>query len=250
VTAPATSSAARTEHAALLEVDNVSAAYSSFRALFDVSFSAPEGTAVALLGSNGAGKTTVARVLTGLVKPTSGHIRFDGQDITGMPAWRIARLGIAHAPEGRSVFASLSVDENLVLSFRQSLGRNGVAAGLERAYTRFPQLASRRQQSAGTLSGGEQRMLSLARVFADPPRLLVVDELSLGLAPSVVDAVFEALQEIRDAGTTLIVIEQHVDRALALAAHVVLLAQGSVVYRGLAADVGDEVERLLPGEPA
>lgn len=241
---------AHTDEAPLLEVDQVSAGYSSFRAVFDVSFTAPQGTAVALLGSNGAGKTTVARVVTGLVKPTSGRIRFDGQDITGLPAWRVARLGIAHAPEGRSVFASLSVDENLVLSFRQSLGRNGVAAAIERAYGRFPQLATHRQQSAGTLSGGEQRMLSLARVLADPPRLLVVDELSLGLAPSVVDVVFETLAEIRDAGTTLIVIEQHVDRALALAEHVVLLAQGRVVYRGLAAEVGDEVERLLPGEPA
>jgi branched-chain amino acid transport system ATP-binding protein len=245
-----TSSAlAHTDEAPLLEVENVSASYSSFRALFDVSFTAEQGTAVALLGSNGAGKTTVARVVTGLVKPTSGHIRFAGEDVTGASAWKLARLGIAHAPEGRSVFASLSVEENLVLSFRQSLGRNAVPAALERAYGRFPKLGERRRQSAGTLSGGEQRMLSLARVLADPPRLLVVDELSLGLAPSIVDLVFETLAEIRDGGTTLIVIEQHVDRALALAEHVVLLGQGRVLYRGLAAEVGDEVERLLPGEP-
>ncbi|MBV8388091.1 MAG: ATP-binding cassette domain-containing protein, partial [Acidimicrobiia bacterium] len=113
-----------------------------------------------------------------------------------------------------------------------------------------PRLAERRRQSAGTLSGGEQRMLSLARVFADPPRLLVVDELSLGLAPAIVDSVFDALAEIRERGTTLVVIEQHVDRALTLADHVVLLTQGRVVYRGLAAEIGDQVERLLPGEPA
>jgi branched-chain amino acid transport system ATP-binding protein len=242
--------AAVPELAPLLELDNVCASYATFRALFDVSFAAPEGTAVALLGSNGAGKTTVARVITGLIKPTSGHIRFDGQDVTDLPAFRLARLGIAHAPEGRSVFSSLSVEENLVLSFRQTLGRGGVPDALERAYERFPRLAERRRQSAGTLSGGEQRMLSLGRVLADPPRLLVVDELSLGLAPAVVDTVFETLGEIRDRGTTLIVIEQHVDRALALAEHVVLLGQGQVIYRGLAADVGAEVERLLPGEPA
>jgi branched-chain amino acid transport system ATP-binding protein len=234
----------------LLALEGVSAGYASFHALFDVSFNVPEGSALALLGSNGSGKTTVARVCTGLVAPTSGRIRFGGHDVTGSPAWRIARLGVAHAPEGRSVFASLTVEENLVLSFRQSLGRAGVAPALERAYARFPQLGERRRQGAGTLSGGEQRMLSLARVLADPPKLLVVDELSLGLAPAVVDTVFATLAEIREGGTTLLVIEQHVDRALSLAEHVVLLAKGRVVYRGLAAEIGDEVERLLPGEPA
>jgi branched-chain amino acid transport system ATP-binding protein len=125
-----------------------------------------------------------------------------------------------------------------------------VPDALERAYTRFPRLAERRRQTGSTLSGGEQRMLSLARVFADPPRLLVVDELSLGLAPAIVDVVFDALAEIRERGTTLIVIEQHVDRALAFAEYVVLLSQGRVVYRGLAAEIGDQVERMLPGEPA
>ena len=235
---------------ALLELQSVDAGYAAFRALFGVSLTVPEGSALALLGSNGSGKTSVARVISGLITPTAGHLRFDGRDVTGLSAWRLSRLGIAHAPEGRSVFASLSVEENLVLGFRQSLGRNGVDDALERAYERFPALAGRRRQNAGTLSGGEQRMLSLARVFADPPRLLVVDELSLGLAPAIVDSVFDALDEIRSRGTTLVVIEQHVDRALALADHVVLLAKGRVVFRGLAADVGEEVERLLPGEPA
>ena len=235
---------------ALLELEKVDAGYAAFRALFGVSFAVPEGSALALLGSNGSGKTSVARVISGLITPTAGHMRFAGQDVTGLSAWRLSRLGIAHAPEGRSVFASLSVEENLVLAFRQSLGRSGVAGALEHAYERFPRLAERRRQNAGTLSGGEQRMLSLARVFGDPPRLLVVDELSLGLAPAIVDTVFDALAEIRDRGTTLVVIEQHVDRALAFADYVVLLTQGRVVYRGLAAEIGDQVERLLPGEPA
>ena len=235
---------------ALLELENVDAGYAAFRALFGVSFAVPEGAALALLGSNGSGKTSVARVISGLIAPSAGRLRFAGQDVTGLSAWRLARMGIAHAPEGRSVFASLSVEENLVLAFRQSLGRSGVAAALEHAYERFPRLAERRRQNAGTLSGGEQRMLSLARVFGDPPRLLVVDELSLGLAPTIVDTVFDALAEIRDRGTTLVVIEQHVDRALAFADYVVLLTQGRVVYRGLAAEIGDQVERLLPGEPA
>jgi branched-chain amino acid transport system ATP-binding protein len=234
----------------VLELDNVDAGYAAFRALFGVSFTVPQGSALALLGSNGSGKTSVARVISGLITPTAGHVRFAGEDVTGVSAWRLARMGIAHAPEGRSVFASLSVEENLVLAFRQSLGKAGVAGGLERAYQRFPRLAERRRQSASTLSGGEQRMLSLARVVADPPRLLVVDELSLGLAPAIVDAVFDALADIREAGTTLVVIEQHVDRALELVDYVVLLTQGRVVYRGLAAEIGDQVERLLPGEPA
>jgi branched-chain amino acid transport system ATP-binding protein len=234
----------------LLELDGVDAGYGTFRALFGVSFAVPEGSALALLGSNGSGKTSVARVVSGLITPTAGRLRFAGENVTGRSAWRLTRLGIAHAPEGRSVFASLTVEENLVLGFRQAFGRNGVADALERAYTRFPALTGRRRQNAGTLSGGEQRMLSLARVFADPPRLLVVDELSLGLAPAIVDSVFDALAEIRDRGTTLVVIEQHVDRALALADLVVLLAKGRVVFRGLADEVGEEVERLLPGEPA
>jgi branched-chain amino acid transport system ATP-binding protein len=236
--------------APLLELDGVDAGYAAFRALFGVSLAVPEGSALALLGSNGSGKTSVARVISGLITPTAGHMCFAGADVTGLSAWRLTRLGIAHAPEGRSVFASLSVEENLVLGFRQSLGRSGVADALERAYDRFPALAGRRRQSAGTLSGGEQRMLSLARVIADPPRLLVVDELSLGLAPAIVDSVFDTLEDIRARGTTLVVIEQHVDRALALADHVVLLAKGRVIFRGLADEVGEEVERLLPGEPA
>ena len=234
----------------LLELEEIDAGYAAFRALFGVSLAVPEGSALALLGSNGSGKTSVARVVSGLIAPTAGRMRFAGQDVTGAPAWRLTGVGIAHAPEGRSVFASLSVEENLVLGFRQSLGRTGVPGALERAYERFPALAGRRRQNAGTLSGGEQRMLSLARVFADPPRLLVVDELSLGLAPAIVDNVFDALEDIKARGTTLVVIEQHVDRALGLADHVVLLAKGRVIYRGLAAEIGDEVERLMPGEPA
>jgi branched-chain amino acid transport system ATP-binding protein len=234
----------------LLELEDVDAGYAAFRALFGVSFSVPEGSSLALLGSNGSGKTSVARVISGLITPTAGRLRFGGRDVTGLSAWRLARMGIAHAPEGRSVFASLTVEENLTLGFRQSLGRSGLAEALERAYDRFPRLAERRRQTGSTLSGGEQRMLSLARVFADPPRLLIVDELSLGLAPAIVDVVFDALAEIRERGTTLVVIEQHVDRALGFAEYVVLLTQGQVVYRGLAAEIGDQAERLLPGGPA
>jgi branched-chain amino acid transport system ATP-binding protein len=223
--------------APLLELLDVYAGYGPFRALFGVSLTVPAGSAVALLGPNGAGKSTVARVATGLVPATSGRIRFEGEDVTGRRPYRLARMGIAHAPEGRSVFASLSVEENLVLRFRAALGRAGVAAALRRAYRSFPPLAERRRQKAGTLSGGEQRMLSLAAVLANPPRLLVVDELSLGLAPAVIDDVFAALTQIRDAGTSLLIVEQHVARALSLADYAVLLSKGQVERSGPAAEI-------------
>ncbi|HVX17171.1 MAG TPA: ABC transporter ATP-binding protein [Acidimicrobiales bacterium] len=231
--------------APLLELDSVNAGYGPFRAVFDVSFSIGEGEVVALLGANGAGKTTLARVVTGLVPVTSGAVRFDGHDITNLKAWRIAPLGIVHAPEGRSVFASLSVEENLTLDFQRSLGRRGVAAGLERAFELFPRLGDRRKQRAGTLSGGEQRMLSLARVLVRPPRLLVVDELSLGLAPIIVDEVYGLLDQVRSAGTALLIIEQYVGHAMQIADSVVLLQHGEVVYDGSPAALGDISERLL-----
>ena len=191
--------------------------------------------------------TLVARVCSGLLKPTSGRLLFAGDDITGQRAYRLARLGIMHAPEGRSVFATLSVEENLALSFRRAVGRAGVPAALERAYELFPRLAGRRRQLAGTLSGGEQRMLALARVLVSPPQLLICDELSLGLAPIVVEEVYRILRTIRDAGTALLLVEQHVRHALDLADEVVVLTKGEVVLRGAAAELREELgERLLP----
>ncbi len=228
-----------------LQLSGVDAAYGPFRALFDVSFTAPAGQVTALLGPNGAGKTTVARVASGLVLPTKGRVLVGGQDVTGLPAWKVARRGVAHAVEGRSVFASLTVEENLVLSFRvhgadDGHGAANVADALARAYDAFPKLASRRAQLAGTLSGGEQRMLSLARVLAAPPALLIADELSLGLAPTIVDDVYEALGAVRAAGTSLLIVEQQVRRALEVADVAVVLGRGSVRYAGPAADISDE----------
>jgi branched-chain amino acid transport system ATP-binding protein len=159
--------------------------------------------------------------------------------------WRIAPLGVVHAPEGRSVFGTLTVDENLTLEFRRSLGRKGVGAGLERAFELFPRLGERRKQLAGTLSGGEQRMLSLARVLVQPPRLLIVDELSLGLAPIIIDEVYATLEKVCEEGTTLLLIEQYVGHAIGLADSVVLLQHGEVAYDGSAAGLGDVAERLL-----
>jgi len=208
--------------------------------------SVPAGSVTALVGSNGAGKSTIARVASGLVPVSNGRIFFAGEDVTGLSTWRLVRLGMAHAPEGRSVFATLDVEDNLRLTFIRALGRKRAGEALERAYARFPGLADRRRQLAGTLSGGEQRMLALARVLAVPPKLLVVDELSLGLAPRVVDDVYRALREIRDAGTSLLVIEQQLPRALKLAEQLVVLRKGRVVESGPVGDLSDLARELLP----
>jgi branched-chain amino acid transport system ATP-binding protein len=226
---------------------NVSASYGPFRAIFDVSLEVPQGKAVALLGSNGAGKTTIARICSCLVKPTAGELLLDGEDVTGLRPFQLARRGVMHAPEGRSVFASLTVEENLALGFRREVGRAGVPAALERAFELFPRIGDRRRQVAGTLSGGEQRMLALARVLPRPPRLLICDELSLGLAPIIVEEVYRVLGNIRDAGTALLLVEQHVRHALDLADDVVVLTKGAVALRGKASELRDELsERLLP----
>ncbi len=221
---------------ALLELDGVEAAYGPFRSLFGVSLRIEAGKVLALLGANGAGKTTVARVCTGLIAPSAGAVRFDGEEFAGRKAYEFARAGIVHAVEGRSVFATLSVEENLVLAVSRGRARTKVAEVLDRAYGLFPRLGERRRQVAGTLSGGEQRMLSLARVLVDQPRLLVADELSLGLAPIIVDDVYATLARIRDAGTTILIVEQHVGHALALADDAVVLEKGCVMYAGPAAD--------------
>jgi len=233
----------------VLELRGVRAAYGPYEALFDVSLTVRTGRALALFGANGAGKSTVARVVSGLVPTTRGTIRFDGRDITGRPAYEIARMGLSQLTEGRSVFASLTVEENLALSFRRAFGRKGVSDAVARAYESFPRLEERRNQSAGTLSGGEQRMLALARVLVLHQKLLVVDELSFGLAPVVVDEVYAALQRVLAAGTSLLLIEQHVDRALVLADDVVVLSKGRVVYDGPAAGVEGQLGDLVLGRP-
>jgi branched-chain amino acid transport system ATP-binding protein len=230
---------------AALDLDRVSASYGPYRALFSVTFSVPARGVTALIGSNGAGKSTVSRVVTGLLASTEGSIHLNGRDVTGLPAYKIARAGTAHVPEGRGVFASLTVEENLRLVFRQRGGRKCVPESLERAYAAFPVLGERRRQHGGTLSGGEQRMLSLAKVLVLPPSLLVADEISLGLAPVVIDTVYEGLRKINQAGTALLVVEQQVDRVLDLADTAVVLEHGSVAYRGAADGALAAVERVM-----
>ncbi len=229
----------------ILTLRDVNAAYGPYRALFNVSFRVPAGGVVALVGSNGAGKSTVARTVTGLVTATSGEIVFAGQNVTQLPAFKIARLGMAHVVEGRGVFSSLTVEENLTLAFRQRAGRGKLGENLTRAYENFPILGERRRQVAGTLSGGQQRLLSLAKVLVVPPKVLVADELSLGLAPVVVDAVYEGLAQINRNGTALVVVEQQVHRVLTLATWAVVLEHGSVVYEGEPGGAANAVESLM-----
>jgi branched-chain amino acid transport system ATP-binding protein len=234
----------------LLELRAVDAGYGPFKALFGVSFAVEPGRVLTLHGSNGCGKTTVARVCSGLVAPSAGEVILDGVSMTGRHAYEDARAGVTHAPEGRSVFASLTVKENLQLALLRSRGKHGVDAAIAEAFEMFPRLADRSHQLAGTLSGGEQRMLSLSRVLVDKPRLLIADELSLGLAPIIVDEVYATLRRIRDAGTTLLIVEQHVGHALGIADDVIVLIKGEVAFSGPVAELGDLSERLLTGGAA
>jgi branched-chain amino acid transport system ATP-binding protein len=236
--------------APLLELRDVDAGYGPFKALFGINFAVERGRVLTLLGSNGSGKTTIARVCSGLVEPSAGEVLFDGAVMTNCHAYEFARAGVTHAPEGRSVFASLTVQENLQLALLRSRGKQGLDGAIAEAYELFPRLGDRHRQLAGTLSGGEQRMLSLARVLVDKPRLLIADELSLGLAPIIVEEVYATLGRIRDSGTTLLIVEQHVSHALAIADEVIVLVKGAVSFFGPVAELGDLTERLLSGGSA
>lgn len=223
--------------APVLALDDIHAGYGQFQALFGLSLEVRPVGALAIVGHNGMGKTTVARVASGLIVPTRGRVMIDGQDFTGRAAHDFVRAGVVHAPEGRSVFATLSVQENLMLAFRGKFGRQGVGTALGRVYEMFPRLGNRQTQLAGSLSGGEQRMLTLARVLVLEPRLLIADELSLGLAPIITDEVYKVLMRIKASGTSLVVIEQHIRHALEVADQVIVLDRGRVVYQGPTDDV-------------
>jgi branched-chain amino acid transport system ATP-binding protein len=219
--------------AAALLVENLEVRYGAALAVRDVSFELPKGSVLAVLGTNGAGKSSVARACSGLVTPTRGSIRLDGADVTNTSAERIRRAGLVHLPEGRGIFPNLTVLENLKLAVYLLKDRE---EGLRRAFDLFPVLAQRRGQRAGSLSGGEQQMLSLARALTTNPQVVIVDEPSLGLAPKVVDNVFESLGRAKAEGLTIMIIEQFAHRALALADRCVVLRQGTVSWSGSARD--------------
>jgi branched-chain amino acid transport system ATP-binding protein len=236
---------------ALLRVVDLQVAYGDAKALFGVSFDVPTGSVTAVLGANGAGKSSLAAAIGGVVPPSGGTIEFDGQDVTGLPAHKMSRLGVSFVPESRNIFPHLSVRDNLRAQMRFTVPRAERGPALERALELFPVLAERSRQAAGTLSGGEQQMLSLARVLAAPPKLLIADEMSLGLAPKMVDLVFESLVRIRDQGVTVLLVEQFVERALGLADEAVILRRGRVGWRGHAHEAGTELlAEYLGGETA
>lgn len=220
----------------LLEVRGLEVAYGDAKCLFGVDFSLNEGRALAILGPNGAGKSSLAGAIAGLVKPTAGSVSYAGENITGIAPYKVRRKGIAFVPEGRGIFPNLSVLDNLRVLLRAEVPRADRSDALERVYAHFPVLAERRNQAAGTLSGGEQQMLTLSRVLAKPPRLLLADEMSLGLAPKLVDNVFQALELAREDRVTIVLIEQYVERALNFADDAIVLRQGEVAWRGPASE--------------
>ena len=224
----------------ILRVAELEVRYGDGIALVGVSFEVKGASATAILGPNGAGKSTLARALAGLVPVANGRVFFMDEDITEMASYRRRRMGLAYLPEERGIFPSLTVSENLRLAVRL-LSRQEKQVGLEKAFDAFPVLKERGTQRASTLSGGEQQMLALGRIMSVQPKLVVADEISLGLAPRVVDEVFRGLERLRDSGVAVVLIEQFVDRALSFSDHGVILRNGSPSWIGAVGDLGEDV---------
>jgi len=225
----------------MLEVRDLVVRYGEATALRSVSLSIEPGRVLGVLGANGAGKSSLAAAIAGRVPAAGGSVHVDGRDVTRLDAAAISRRGLAYVPEDRALFPNLTVLENLQVRLRYAVPRRERRAAIERAIELFPVLGERRGQAAGTLSGGEQQMLSLARVLAAPPRLLVADEMSLGLAPRLVDVVFTALDMAKQEGVTVLLVEQYVERALAFADEALILRRGAVAWRGDAREAGDQL---------
>lgn len=234
----------------MLSVDNLSVNYGAIRALHNVSCQVNQGEIVALIGANGAGKTTILNTISGIVPSANGSVSFEGEDITRMPAHLIVRKGICQVPEGRRVFARMSVLENLEMGGFILTNKKEVADGIERAFTLFPRLAERRKQAARTLSGGEQQMLAMGRALMSNPRLLLLDEPSMGLAPMLVEKIFEIVVEINKTGTTIMLVEQNASMALSIAHRAYVLETGEVVLSGDAKELAEnpEVRKAYLGE--
>jgi branched-chain amino acid transport system ATP-binding protein len=221
----------------MLELDRLRAGYGAINVLWDVSMTVEAGKLTTIIGPNGAGKTTLLRAIMGLVPVDAGDIRLNGASLNGTPTWNMADHGVAMIPEGRMVFRDMSVEENLIMGAFHKSHRAHVKARLEESYEMFPRLRERRAQLAGSLSGGEAQMLAMARGLMSDPRLLIIDEPSLGLAPLVVNELFEILQRLKTGGRTIVLVEQNTERAIGVADHVYLMQSGKVALSQPAADV-------------
>ncbi len=234
---------------ALLDVRDLDVHYGGIHALKGVSFSVDEGQIVTLIGANGAGKSTTLRAISGLVRPSRGQIMFAGEPVTGLPAHAIVQRGLAHVPEGRGIFANLTVEENLQLGAYRRRDPGEVAKDLARALELFPRIRERMHQNAGTLSGGEQQMLAIARALLARPRLLLLDEPSLGLAPQMVQLIFKILKTIVAEGTTILLVEQNAHMALGVAASAHVFEVGALVTSGPAQELArdDKIRKAYLG---
>ena len=235
---------------AMLEVKDLQVYYGVIQALKGISFHVNQGEVIALIGANGAGKTTTLQTLTGILSPKSGSIVFEGKDLTRTPAHKIVEMGMAHVPEGRRVFADMSVYENLLLGAYTRKDKAEIAESLASVYKRFPRLEERKGQRAGTLSGGEQQMLAMGRALMSRPRIILMDEPSMGLSPIFVNEMFDIIREVSESGTTVLLVEQNAKKALSIADRAYVLETGSITMDGKAEDLlNDEaVQKAYLGE--
>ncbi|MCB5167771.1 ABC transporter ATP-binding protein [Streptomyces bambusae] len=235
---------------ALLKVEDLKVAYGKIEAVKGISFEVNEGEIVCLVGTNGAGKTTTLRTLSGLIKPRSGSITFDGQPLNAVPAHKIVSLGLAHSPEGRHIFPRLTIAENLQLGAFLRSDKDGIEKDIQRAYEMFPILGERRKQAAGTLSGGEQQMLAMGRALMSQPKLLMLDEPSMGLSPLMMQKIMSTIADLKAAGMTILLVEQNAQAALSLADHAHVMEVGKVVLSGTGQDLlhNEDVRKAYLGE--
>ena len=235
---------------ALLEVQDIQVYYGMIQALKGVSFSVNEGEVIALIGANGAGKTTTLHTVTGLLRAKSGHIIYDGHDITKVPPHKIVTMGMAHVPEGRRVFANMTVLQNLKMGAYTRSDKNEIDATIEKVYKRFPRLKERQNQTAGTLSGGEQQMLAMGRALMSQPKIILMDEPSMGLSPIFVNEIFDIIKEVSESGTTVLLVEQTAKKALSIADRAYVLETGRITLEGKASDLlhDESVQKAYLGE--
>ena len=235
---------------AMLEVKDLEVYYGMIQAIKGISFEVNKGEVIALIGANGAGKTTTLHTITGLLSPKKGSVMFEGKDITKIPAHKIVSMGMAHVPEGRRVFADLSVYENLKLGAYTRKDKENLNKDLESIYERFPRLAERKNQSAGTLSGGEQQMLAMGRALMSKPSIILMDEPSMGLSPILVNEIFDIIESISKSVTTVLLVEQNAKKALSIADRAYVLETGKIVTSGKASELleDDSIKKAYLGE--